>query len=156
MERIWDMSWELVDAETIRVEQSAGGGEAYAVDLHAIHVRLLASKLGLMQGDSNAWRRVATLERRLRVLHDRIEDLDGRLWSVPVYPPGSDNSDPSLMYSDATLEIAREFVADLASGGAVNLEERQEAQANASERQQRTTPQKREPQQAGLPLEVQQ
>jgi hypothetical protein len=152
MERIWDLAWELVDGETVRVEQSAGAGEAYAIDLHAIHVRLLASKLGLMQGDADAWRRVATLERRLLVLHDRIEELGRRLWAVPAHPPGADRSDPDLIYSDCSLLLAREFVADLPGGMVAQSgdTERQGTPANASEHRGAQTPQ-----QAGLPLEVQ-
>lgn len=166
MTRIWDLSYELVDAETIRVEQSAGAGEAYAVDLHSVHVRLLASELGLMQGDPDAWRRVATLERRLRVLRDRIETLDGRLWAVPVYPPGSDNSDPDLIYSDCTLDLANEFCADLPNGAdEQEATERQATPRNADsggethgETQTKPTAKRNETRgfsgQAGLALEV--
>lgn len=113
LEKIYDMAWEIEGGQAL-IEQDSGCGETDRVVLHPIHVRLIASEMGLLEGNADAWSRVETLERRLRILCERIGELDSRLWSVPVFPPGSKNDDPDLWYSDATLTIAQEFCADLA------------------------------------------
>lgn len=111
--KIYDMAYELNDAGEVLIEQDTGG-QVDRVYLHPIHVRLIASEMGLLNGDEDAWRRVEALGRRLRLLRDRIADLDGRLWSVPTYPPGSNSDDADCIYSDATPALANEFCADLA------------------------------------------
>jgi hypothetical protein len=96
----------------VMIEQDGGCGEVDRICLHSLHVRHLASELGLLKGDADAWTRVRTLERRLLILRDRIEQLDNMLWSVPCMPPGSGPTS-DCVYSDSTLIIADEFCADL-------------------------------------------
>lgn len=119
MQKIPDLAW-AIDGTVVRLEQDAGMGDVVVIDLHPMHVRLLASELGLLKGDPDAWRRVEILERRLRLLAERIAELDDRLWAVPVCPPGSRNDDPDLYFSDATRVLAAEFVADLPAAGERN------------------------------------
>ena len=113
MTHLYSMAYELTDSGDVLIEQDAGCGEVERVSLHPLQVRLIASEMGLLKGDESAWQHVETLERRLRVLRDRIEELDDRLWSVPIYPAGSNADDPDCIYSDATLVLAEEFCADL-------------------------------------------
>lgn len=131
--RIWDMSYEVED-DCINIEQDAGCGEVHRVSLHPIHLRLLASEAGLLEGDADAWKRVETLERRMRSLCIRIASLDEQLWAVPVFPPGSDRADPINLYSEATRELAEEWAEDLGLTVADELEATQEPR-NAAERQ---------------------
>jgi hypothetical protein len=146
--KLFDLSLE-VDGERVNLEQDAGCGEVHRMELHVMHVRLLASEMGLMQGDANAWRRVATLERRMRVLCDRICALDDRLWAVPVYPPGGNSEDANNIYSDATRDLAIEFCADLEQHGDDDSEPR--TQANASERETQAEPKGNPGKTAGFP-----
>ena len=118
-----------VEGDLVRIEQQDGMTEPVFVDLHAIHIRLFASEMGLMSGDVDAWTRVATLERRLRVLCERVKELDRRLWSVPVYPPGSANDDPDLWFSDGTALLAEEYMADLPESEGVAVVSTTEAEA---------------------------
>lgn len=111
MSKMYDLAWE-VNGEQITLEQDAGIGEVVRMDLHPAHVRLLATECGLLQGDLNAWRRVATLERRLCVLRDRVAELDSLLWSVPGYPAGQGPTEDCRM-SDLVLTLADEFCADM-------------------------------------------
>lgn len=145
MSKIWDLSYE-VDGDSIYLEQDAGIGEVHRMELHSIHLRLLATEAGLLKGNINAWERVETLERRLSILVERIEELDAQLRSVPVFPPGSRGDDPELMLSGFLVDLGQEFVADFPS---VGLEESH--QVTPSHTSKRGT--KRDPEQAGLALE---
>jgi hypothetical protein len=109
MTKIFDMAYEVSDGQ-VSIEQDAGCGEVNTVWLHPIHIRLLATELGMLRGDPDQARRVQTLERRMLKLRDRIEALDALLWSVPVYPPGNVTED--CMLSDTLLDLANEFCAD--------------------------------------------
>lgn len=120
--KVWDLAWS-VDGDVIELEQEAGIGEVHCMTLHRMHLRQLATEAGLLNGNPDAWRQVQTLERRLRVLSDRIATLDDRLSAVPVCPPGSANNDPDLTYSQATRMLAEEWCADLPTSVADELEE---------------------------------
>lgn len=47
MEKIYDLAFEI-EGENIRLEQDAGIGEIHVIDLHMIHLRLLAERAGLL------------------------------------------------------------------------------------------------------------
>lgn len=123
--RIPDLTIEHGDDGSFLLEQDGGSGNVDRIELHPTQVRYLAELAGLLPKSGNRCHPerlesgngyhppAPTLARRLRVLLERIRELDGRLWAVPVYPPGSANDDPDLWYSDATLAIAEEFCADL-------------------------------------------
>lgn len=99
----------------IELEQQNGLDEPDRIEIHPLHLRYMAEQIGLAPtSDSTAARTIATLQRRLLLLRDRIKELDGRLWAVPVYPPGAANDDPDLWFSDATVILADEFCADFA------------------------------------------
>lgn len=108
--KIWDMSYE-VHGECINIEQDSGCGEVNAVSLHPIHLRLLATEAGLMQGDQDAWRRVEALERRLFRVRSRVEELDRWL----AEDLGKDSPDLALhsTFSAATLAILDEWCAEM-------------------------------------------
>lgn len=80
--------------------------------LHPVQLRFLAEKVGLVPAsEPAAAKAIATLERRLRVLRDRIEALGGlindqagstkpEVWGI-------------LAHVTATADIAQEFCADM-------------------------------------------
>ena len=107
--KIYDMAYSVED-DAVTIEQDTGAGEVNTVWLHPIHIRLLATEMGMLKGDLDQARRVGTLERRLRLLRDRIKDLDQLLWSVPSFPPDSTSEDCIL--SSALLDLANEFCAE--------------------------------------------
>ncbi|MDB5956737.1 hypothetical protein [Ramlibacter sp.] len=143
MTRIFNLAYEI-DGDAIQLEQDTGCGEIDRVALHPIHVQVLATELGMLRGDQDARRRVDALERRLRILRDRIEALDDMLWCTPVYPLLSNSPDPKCVYSDATLTLAEEWCTELPVHVADDLEatashvaprhgtERRQTQANAA------------------------
>ena len=109
-----ELSYE-VNGPLVMLEQGSGIGENCRVELHALHVRHLASELGLLDGDTDAWRLVRTLERRILTLRDRIEELHDRLLAVPVFPPDPDRPlDPDEIFSEATLQLADEWCSEIA------------------------------------------
>ena len=93
------------------LEQDSGGN-VDRVALHPIHVRYLAEQMGLVPtSDPEGAKKIAALERRLRMLKDRISHLADYL---------SNHSDHShadltyeLIYATATADLADEFVAEL-------------------------------------------
>lgn len=95
----------------ILLEQDSGGN-LDRIAIHPIHIRYMAEKFGLIPtSDPQAARTIATLERRLRVLRDRIDELADYL---------SNHSDRKhadlsyeMTYANATADIAAEFVAEL-------------------------------------------
>lgn len=123
--KVPDLSYEI-EGDCINIEQDAGCGEVDRISLHPIHLRLLASEAGLLEGDAYAWKRVETLERRIRALCIRIASLDEQLWAVPVFPPGSSRADPINLYSEATRELAEEWAEDLGLTLAEELQATQE------------------------------
>ena len=113
-ERIGDLTNELAHSDDgcqIMLEQDSCGN-IDRVEIHAIHVRHLAEKLGLTNlADPHAQRTIASLTRRIRVLADRIDSLHDHLMNF------SDTRHADFTweqtYSKATLDIADEFCADL-------------------------------------------
>lgn len=114
MEKIYDLAYEI-DGDTISVEQGGGFGEVDRVHLHRVHVELLAGELGLLHGEPDAWRKVRSLERRLRLLAERIDRLDTML--LHVAEKGREDVEAECAYSTATLDLADEFVAELDDAG---------------------------------------
>lgn len=117
--------------------QQDQGGTFHNVTLHASQVRLLAEQLGFLApagpgADEHRARmspHAAELERRLHVLHGRIDHLSHMLH----YGSSGDHAalEPERIYSLATCEIADAFIADverpvrvsLAGGGSVAPQE---------------------------------
>lgn len=111
-----ELKIELLKDGLIRLEQSSLYEDPYCVDIHKVHVRHLAEKLGLVEtNDLTAAKTVAMLMRRILLLRDRIERLDGLLSSVQCYPPRPNSDSTEKIYSGALLDLANEFCADLDS-----------------------------------------
>lgn len=108
--KIYDISFEI-SGESVDLEQDAGCGEVHRIVLHAIHVRLLASEMGLMRGDASAWTLVESLQRKLSVLRDRCEHLGKWLHQHS----DTEHADLSYeqTYAEATADLAREFCREL-------------------------------------------
>lgn len=98
-----------IDGDVIHLEQHDGHGcgEVDYVLMHRVHLVEIARRMGLMQTPAPS---VAALQRRLRVLHGRIDHLAGYL------AMHSDHEHADLSYETdyarATAAIADEFVAD--------------------------------------------
>jgi hypothetical protein len=87
------------------------GGNPESVAVHPIHLRYLAEQFGLTETSTRqANKTIATLERRLLALRDRMESLHDFLVNH------SDHKHADLTfevtYATATLDIADEFCAD--------------------------------------------
>ena len=80
MTKIYDLAYE-VNGDTISLEQDLGCGDVSRIDLHRIHLRLLAEELGLVSSSSSikAHSAVARLSRQMRTLCKRIDQLEGRI-----------------------------------------------------------------------------
>lgn len=113
MTKIYDLAYEFNENSEVLIEQDTGCGEVDRVILHPIHLRLLCTELGMFNGSESAWRQVATLTRRLKLLRARVETLHDMLVSMPVYPPGAGDDSSENLFSEATLEMANEFCAEL-------------------------------------------
>lgn len=86
-------------------------GHSESVSVNKIHLRYMAEKFGLVEtSDPLANKTIATLKRRMKVLHERIEFLQGYLANH------SDHKHADLSYevtyATATLDIANEFCAE--------------------------------------------
>jgi hypothetical protein len=151
---MYDLAWS-VEGDSVEVEQGAGFGDVASVTIHKSQLRLLAAEMGLMHGDLNAWQRVATLERRLCVLRDRIATLDGYLHEDLA----RDQADlPHLCtFSDGTFTLADEWCADLGLDDLKDDKTQGKPKANPAETDGVSAPGKCDAvgQQAGLPLERQ-
>lgn len=121
IEQIPAVDIELLDNGTVRVTDKSCFDQDFSVDLHPIHLRLIAERLGLARemsaSEADALRTVDKLARRLRLLHGRIEQMHKWL---------SENKDfeqaditVEYWYSDATLDLANEFIAEVKEAGTV-------------------------------------
>ena len=108
--KIPDLAYEI-HGDCVNLEQDCGVGEVDRVTMHPIHVRLIASEMGLLQGDSDAWRRVEMLERRMRVLADRIDRMDDMVRAAAA--KGHEDLEVECAFSFASWELATEFCMDL-------------------------------------------
>jgi hypothetical protein len=119
-EEIPHLEIELLSNGNIRLESESMCG-SYIVDVHPIHLRLMAERLGLVRdlsaSESHALRMVDKLARRLRLLHGRIEQL--HKWLADNKDLEQADITAEYWYSDATLDLANEFVAEIEESGAV-------------------------------------
>lgn len=94
-------------------------GNAESVAIHLMHLRYMAEKFGLIAtSDPQASKAITTLQRRLTVLHERIDFLQSYLANH------SDHKHADLTYevtyATATLDIANEFCAEFESATVAN------------------------------------
>lgn len=82
-----------------------------AIYLHPWQIRSIMDQFGLIAADQEAAKKVATLERHLLLLRDRIETMFIDLCNNP----GQRHVDMSgdMAYANATLDLAHEFCHDL-------------------------------------------
>lgn len=119
MTKLYDLAFEVA-GDTAELEQDAGCGEVHRVTLHRVHVQHLAGLMGLIgTSDPATAHTLMKLERRLRVLHERCKYLAQWL----NLHSDSEHADLSFeqAYSEATADIADEFVADLSASDADTL-----------------------------------
>lgn len=113
-ENIPELTIELMEDKNgslILLEQDSGGN-VDRVAVHAIHLRYMAEKFGLIEtSDPLAHKTISTLTRRLHLLRDRIDFLTDYLVN------NSDNRHADLSYEQtyarATADIAGEFCSEL-------------------------------------------
>lgn len=101
---------EVLPDGLIRLENESMG-DSYVVDIHPVQLRHIAEKMGLVEsGDPTAQKAIATLQRRMVLLRDRIDNLHSYLVNH------SDHRHADLTYEvtyiTATIDIADEFCAD--------------------------------------------
>jgi len=115
IENIPAVEIELMENGNIRVTDKSDFAQDYAVDLHPVHLRLIAERMGLARevsaSEAGALQMVEKLARRLRVLQGRVEQLQKWLAAAP----DTENADITAEYwfNDATLDLANEFVREL-------------------------------------------
>jgi hypothetical protein len=99
---------------TVTLEQD-WSGNVDRVTLHALQVRFLAERAGLVRevsaSEADTLRAVAMLKRRMRVLLDRIDRLDDMVRAAAA--KGHEDLEVETTFSYATWELATEFCADL-------------------------------------------
>lgn len=114
-EQFHDLSFEVLEDGTIRLEQHDHAGESVIVDAHPqqiIHIARTISAARPRQPDVQA-ERIATLERRLRWLRDRFEETRAVL-------PGDFYERIAEAFEfdawlQASIDVANEHCADLVS-----------------------------------------
>ncbi len=119
-EQFEELTIESMDGENglcIKLTQN-NGGYPESVAIHPAHLRYVAEKWGLIpSSDAQALETIATLERRMMVLHGRIASLQGYL------AKHSDHKHADLSYevtyATATLDIADAFCAEIDVDAAV-------------------------------------
>lgn len=121
IEEIPQVEIELMANGNVRLTDKTDMNGDHMVDLHPIHLRLIAERLGLVGAmsdtEAQALRTVDKLVRRLRVLHERIEQLDKWLCEQPDYKEA--DIDVEVFFSGATLDLSREFQLEIEESGAV-------------------------------------
>lgn len=113
-----------MDNGLILLEQDSSGN-IDRVAIHPIQLRYMAEKIGLVQsGEPQAQKTIATLQRRMTLLRDRIDTLHNYL----VNHSDHRHADLSyeVTYATACLDLADEFCADFES------EELEQAPLNSS------------------------
>lgn len=92
-----------------QLTNEAGGPNT--IVLHPSQLRAVGEKFGLLTADRAAAQYIATLERRLQAVRDRVEFLDNWLRNHSDHR----NADLSYecAYSGATLDVADEFCFDI-------------------------------------------
>lgn len=116
-DNIPDLKFErLIDGrgEGLIMLEQYDNGEETRVAIHPIHLRYLAEKMGLIEAaDPQAAKVIAKLERRLRLLRDRIDHMGDYL----VNHSDQRHADLSyeITYMTATADLADEFCAEFES-----------------------------------------
>lgn len=110
-EHISNLTIEIEEDGSVVLEQDCTGNIS-RVWVHPVQLRYIAEKMGLVEtSDPKAAKTIATLERRLLVLRDRIDELHDYLVNH------SDHKHADLSYevtfSRASLDIVEEFCHDL-------------------------------------------
>jgi hypothetical protein len=91
-------------------------GQVDRVSIHPVHLRYMAEKFGLIEtADPQAAKTIAKLERRLRLLRDRIDHLGN--WLTNVSDREHADLDYEITYIEATSDLADEFCADMEGQG---------------------------------------
>ena len=95
----------------IVLEQDSGGN-IDRVAIHAVHVRYIAEKMGLVESsDPQAQKSIATLTRRLLVLRERVDHM--AYWLANHSDTKNVDLSYEQTYATATADIAQEFCAEL-------------------------------------------
>ena len=106
------------DEDLLILQQSDSAGGVDRVAIHKVQVRLLAEQMGLLpattDGEAAARRQVATLTRRMLLLHARIAQLHAWLSEQPDYETADISVEVS--YSAGTMALVDEFLADMPDG----------------------------------------
>ncbi|HWT21657.1 MAG TPA: hypothetical protein VN280_22370 [Variovorax sp.] len=101
-------------------QDSCGNGDDMVI-VHPIHLRFMAEKLGLVRemsaSEADNLRTINKLARRLRLLHERISQMDQWLWEHPDSTCVDINTE--LWFSAASLDLSREFMTELNESGTV-------------------------------------
>lgn len=99
------------DGPMVRLEQQEGIDDTQVIVVHPWQLRATCAQLGIVQTDAEAERELARLYRRLKTLAGRIDHLNHWLHNL------SDAKHADLTYeqtySQATAELADEFLADI-------------------------------------------
>jgi len=104
------------DHGTLILLEQDSGGQIDRVAVHPLHLRYMAEQIGLIEtSDPQAARTIARLERRLRVLRDRIDHLNN--WMANYSDHKHADLSYEVTYITATMDIADEFCADLEGQG---------------------------------------
>lgn len=91
-------------------------GETESVAIHPIHLRYMAEKFGLIPtSDPEGAKMIAQLQRRMRLLQERIEHLHD--WLGKQIERGHVNLEHEATYSQATVDLVGEFCAELERQG---------------------------------------
>ena len=112
---------EILSTGIVRLENESMNGDCFAVELHPMHLRYIAEKLGLVRemsaSEADALRMVDKLARRLKLLAERIDRLDDYLLNCSDHKHA--DLEWEVQYSRATCELSDEFVRELAESRAV-------------------------------------
>ena len=96
----------------ILLEQDSGGN-IDRVAIHPVHLRYMAETCGLVPtSDPEGAKRIATLERRIRLLQERIEHLHEWL-GKQIERGHADLLEYEVTYSRATVDLVGEFCAEM-------------------------------------------
>lgn len=87
------------------------GGNEHMVTLHPSQVRVLCERMGLLAPDAEAQRTIARLSRQMRLLLERIDQLDD--WLNQASQRGHEDLSMETTYSFASWEMANEFCKEL-------------------------------------------
>lgn len=114
-----DLQIEVSHTEDMLIlQQTDYSGQTDRLAIHRWQVRFLAEQMGLLpaatEGEAEARRQVATLTRRMLLLHSRMAQLHAWLAEQPDYEAADINVEVS--YSAGTMALADEFLADMPDG----------------------------------------